>query len=191
MKSESSCTCVCVSKFFIIRLSHKSFQIGTMIVEPLNKRVVQVYRQPIALILKSDLIKYQLIDWQFQWFESKHFCLWFDLTSQWKCFATYKYGGWSDNLIERKIVLKSFERPSCSVVLSTYYLLPYITKSLSISTWVDQADKSLKLLLQQPLHNIPRRFKESGRLGRFVNITAIFLLLLLFRYELSLPTHLK
>ena len=40
-------------------------------------------------------------------------------------------------------------------------------------------------------HNIPRRFKESGRLGRFVNITAIFLLLLLFRFELSLQTPLK
>ena len=50
------------NEFSIICLSHKSSQIGSMIEEPLNKRVVQVYRQPIALILKSDLIKYQLID---------------------------------------------------------------------------------------------------------------------------------
>ena len=148
--------CLCIRFFYNLSFPYKSFHIGSMIEKPLNKRVVQVYRQPIALILKSDLIKYQLIDWQFQWFESKHFCLWFDLTSQWKCFATYKYGGWSDNLIERKIFLKSFERPSCSVVLSTYYLLPYITKSLSISTWVNQADKSLKLLLQQPLPHVYR-----------------------------------
>ena len=49
----------------------------------------------------------------------------------------------------------------------------------------------LKRRVRIAYHNIPRRFKESGRLGRFVNITAIFLLLLLFRYELSLQTHLK
>ena len=41
------------------------------------------------------------------------------------------------------------------------------------------------------IHNIPRHFKESGQLGRFINITAIFLLLLLFHFELSLQTHLK